>query len=429
MTPTPPPPTLSYTHTCNRYNNMVQDWADVADILLAIGLEQPLPTALGADAFAIDTTTTATTPTASPSVADGAAGASTRNLLAQVAPPSPAHGDTTNTASARASRHTTTDSNATTPRVAAVNAAAAAVTPTQIVASLSVPGASAFGDVSATSVAPVVHPNAGARRDANAPLVPKVREMVVSRLAMPTPERRSDGFAAVIQSHRACPVPTTRSRRRSGATKRGKKRGKGKGGGRSNSGGSAGDFPALPSSSHIAGGGSASASASAASPSASDAGDPDGAPRVTSVTLGFETVTESERVTAFAVEKLNALATSVASASRLIHVAAATSRQGHDVFLMLQHRVTQYVWRMFRNKVLCIEEPITNERETRGLLEYTKLHPQKYKDLLDKFTTKQTDAEEQLKAMEALLVQHRGVLAKIFQYYWCVVGAVQWSLV
>ena len=62
---------------------------------------------------------------------------------------------------------------------------------------------------------------------------------------------------------------------------------------------------------------------------------------------------------------------------------------------------------------------VKDEREARGLSEYTTLHPAKYKDLLDKYTKSQEQANQQIFQMEALLKEHRTTLAKIFQYYWC----------
>lgn len=148
--------------------------------------------------------------------------------------------------------------------------------------------------------------------------------------------------------------------------------------------------------------------------------------------------------------------TQVRKAHQAIGPAVAESREGHDAFLMLKQRVMEHVWRMFRNKLLVIEEEvrvaragsgaagprigrrrqldpcrgvcahratlptsqIVNEREAKGLSEYTTIHAAKYKDVLDKYTKGPQAAAEQVRLIEELLKQHRGTLAKIFQYYW-----------
>jgi len=138
-----------------------------------------------------------------------------------------------------------------------------------LTATLAVPGAANFNDVSAAAL-----------RHVNGV---KMRDMVVSRLRMPEPQHRSDGFATVVQGHRAFPPPAPPAKRRSS-----KRRTSGE---QSRQRDSA--VRSRLASSDAGGAGSRSTTPGTAS-----------AQPVTTVTLGFDRVTESQRVTDFCVEKL-----------------------------------------------------------------------------------------------------------------------------
>ena len=61
---------------------------------------------------------------------------------------------------------------------------------------------------------------------------------------------------------------------------------------------------------------------------------------------------------------------------------------------------------------------VIDEREARGLDEYTVIIPQRYRDVLDRYTKSQADAEAEVEAIQRVLRDYRVALCKIFQYYW-----------
>lgn len=48
----------------------------------------------------------------------------------------------------------------------------------------------------------------------------------------------------------------------------------------------------------------------------------------------------------------------VNKAHSLIGNAAVLSREGFDTFVMLKQRVIEHIWRVFRNKLLMVEEEV-----------------------------------------------------------------------
>ena len=97
------------------------------------------------------------------------------------------------------------------------------------------------------------------------------------------------------------------------------------------------------------------------------------------------------------------------------------SRAGRKVWEHISSLSQAHVWKVFESKLLHIDDlDIADFREARGLEEYTVLIPQRFKDILDRYTKSQEDANAEVQELEAVLRDFRVPLCKIFQYYWLV---------
>ena len=118
------------------------------------------------------------------------------------------------------------------------------------------------------------------------------------------------------------------------------------------------------------------------------------------------------------------------------------SREGFRLWQTLQQREVAYVWRLFQARLRREDEEVRarvardsalvrasadanvrvsqviDERSAKDMSEYTVLCRPKLQDLLNMHTKSQSDCDAQVAAIEAMLMDKRVELSRIFQYYW-----------
>lgn len=96
---------------------------------------------------------------------------------------------------------------------------------------------------------------------------------------------------------------------------------------------------------------------------------------------------------------------------------AAAARGGMYLWRALHAKVVGHMWHLFNERMMGREVAVVDEREAKELRDYTRVYPAKYKDLLDRYTTGQAAAAQQVARLEEALTEARAPLSRIFQYY------------